>query len=66
MTEIEYRDAMEFPMELLAGTLDEMGFKDRLHDHELVTVAAKKLKMFHDMLVATGMNRDLMMAIING
>ena len=62
----EYRSIMDFPMEELASQLSAMGFeRKRLEDHELVSVATRKLKTLHAMLIATGMHKDMIAAVMS-
>jgi hypothetical protein len=52
-------------LEGLALCLDNMGFEGvGLTDAQLVDVATNKLRTLYDMILATGMNRDLLRAVI--
>ena len=43
----EYRDNIEFPMEMLAITLHDLGYKvENLDDHEVVKAAKEVIKLF--------------------
>ena len=56
-----YRDSMEMPMEDLAAAL--WGVSNTvppMDDHEIVTWAARKIKMMREMLEATGMSPALL------
>ncbi len=61
----EYRDNIEFPMEMLAMTLYELGYKvEHLSDPQVIEAATRKLKMLHS-IAATVMNEDLLKAVMS-
>jgi hypothetical protein len=63
----EYRDSMEAPMDLLAAELTHCGLDDQERtDATIVEIAARKLRMLHDMVLATGLHPDLLKAAMNG
>jgi hypothetical protein len=64
-SDAEYRDLMEFPMELLAATLVELGlFEDIvLVDNEIVDIATRKLKMLFDLAKLTTSEEVLKIAM---
>jgi len=56
-----YRDSMELPMEDLAVALWGVSSSiPAMDDHEIVTWAARKIKMMREMLEATGMSPALL------
>lgn len=60
-----YRDNMDLPMEILASTLAELGWAgEGCTDAEAVETATRKLRTLHRMLLSTGMNPDLLKAIM--
>ena len=62
----DYKNRMDFPMENLAITLDSIGLKkEGLLDHELVEIAAKKLATMHKMLLAAGISKGILDAIMS-
>jgi len=62
---IEYRENMAVPMESLAMALGNLGFdREGLMDHELIEVVARKLKTLHAMVLAGGMNPEMLKAIM--
>lgn len=64
----DYRDKMVFPMKSLKYALMDLGYDSGIEneDHELVDVAAKKLNMLYEMLLATGISKNLLKAAMNG
>lgn len=65
MSNDEYRDHMECPMESLAFVLDGMGVTEAMSDAELVEFATKKLKTLYKMLLASGMQEGLLKTIMS-
>lgn len=64
-TNNNYRDNMEWPMENLALALKSCGFdRQQLDDSELVDVATRKIKTLFEMVLATGMSRKLLEAVM--
>jgi hypothetical protein len=66
---VDYRNRMEFPMEVLASTLEHMGvtvIEGGANDDELVQIATRKLNMLYKMVLATGMNEALLKACMEG
>ena len=57
----EYRNNMEAPLENLAMALGGVD-THHLMDAQIVEVAAKKLTMLREMLLASGMNENLLKA----
>jgi hypothetical protein len=65
LKDTEYALVMDGPMEALANTLAGMGVDDgACTDAQIVEIAARKLQMMFDMLLATGMNENLLKAAI--
>ena len=64
-TSDEYRQTMYWPMENLAIALESCGFKhEGLDDSELVEIATRKMKTLFEMILATGMSRGLLEAVM--
>jgi len=56
----KYKDSLDSPMEELGVVLSDIGWKGSgVEDSKLVDVAAKKLKVLHRMLLASGMKKVL-------
>lgn len=61
----EYRSSLDPACENLALTLKELGFtRQGLKDSELIEVAARKMKTMHSMLLAAGLSRGILDAVI--
>lgn len=61
----EYRDKMDFPMEMLNTALVSMGFDVNGHpDSEVVEIATRKLRTLHKLVLAGGMNPKMLEAIM--
>jgi hypothetical protein len=61
----EYRDKMDFPVELLASTLGDLGCKgEGAVDCDVVDVATRKLRTLHKLVLAGGMNPKMLEAIM--
>ena len=61
----QYRDRMDPYIEELGATLGDLGYtKEGLDDYMLVEAATRKLKTLHGMLVASGLNKDLLKAVM--
>lgn len=60
-----YRDTMDPYIEELGATLGDLGFaKEGLTDAMLVEVAIRKLKTLNSMLIALGMSKELLKAVM--
>lgn len=60
-----YRDTMDPYIEELGVTLGELGHtKDGLDDYMLVEAASRKLKALHSMLLASGMSKEMLKAVM--
>lgn len=58
-----YRDTMDPYIEELGATLGDLGYtKEGLDDYMLVEAATRKLKTLHSMLLASGLNKELLKA----
>jgi len=61
----KYRDDMDLPMEILASTLGELGWKgESAADSEVVEVATRKLRVLHSMLLASGITAGMLQAVM--
>jgi hypothetical protein len=61
----DYRTRMDVACEELAATLDDLGIKKPMDDHELVEFASRKLKMLHD-IAATVLTPGILAATMKG
>jgi hypothetical protein len=61
----KYRNNMDMPMEILASTLGELGWKgEGAADSEVVEVATRKLRTLHSMLLASGITAGMLQAVM--
>lgn len=60
----EYRSKMDSACEHLAMVFDSFGVKTPMDDDELVERAAKKIKTLHQMLLATGLSKGILQAVM--
>lgn len=61
----KYRDNMDPVIEELGATLGDLGYtQEGLRDSELVEVAARKLRLMHKLLLAAGMNANILKAVM--
>lgn len=65
----EYRMSMDCPMEDLAvalwGTGESLPRHANLKDHQIIEVAARKIELLRSMLLACGVNADMLKAIMD-
>lgn len=60
-----YRNNMDLPMEILASTLGELGWKgEGAADGDVVDVATRKIRTLHKLVLAGGMNPKMLEAIM--
>jgi len=64
LTNDEYRNAMDFPMQILAEVLDPEGNHAGMADHDIVERATKKILTMKKMLLVIGLNPKLLDAIM--
>jgi hypothetical protein len=61
----QYRDNMDPVIEELGVTLGDLGYtKEGLRDSELVEVATRKLRTMHKLLLCSGMNENILKAVM--
>ena len=61
----DYQGSMDPYMEELGSVLSDLGYtKDGLSDPQLVEAASRKLKTLYNMLLSTGMNEQLLKAVM--
>lgn len=63
----DYRDKMECPMEDLAVAIWGVGDDGvMLSDDQIVEVAARKITMLKEMLIASGFKKEMLKAVMVG
>jgi len=62
----EYRSRVDCACEGLAMTLGDIGITEAHDDDKLIEIASAKLKMLFDMLLAAGLNENLLKAAVRG
>lgn len=61
----EYRSNMDHPMEMLGIEMAALGWKgEGVLDHDMVMLAISKLKLLHRTLIANGMKKEVVEALM--
>ncbi len=66
LTDAEYRDRMDMPVECLAVAIFGVDGDEQLSDVDIVETAIRKINMLKSMVLATGVHKNLLDAAMKG